>query len=156
MLRSPYSFSMQTLSIICSWDLFGSTFLVIFSMSCISKVMHAEESFSWTLWWKFTGVVQNYTLFRKARIKELSLLFKVYNKSIFIKKWRNFLKMFWIKTNIFKKISSSWKDWNIAFFIFKIMFVRGIFFQWLSFSADCISMFTHVYRFHQMQYIHGK
>ena len=139
--------------------MFGSNFLVIFSMSFISKVMHAEESFSWTLWWKFTGVVQNHTLFRKARIKELSLLFKVYNKSIFVKNggiMSYFLKLSWIKTNIFKKTSSFWKDWNIAFFIFKIMFVRGIFFRWLSFSAHCISMFTHVYRFHQMQYIHGK
>lgn len=102
---------------------------------------------------------ESYTLFRKARIKELSLLFKVYNKSIFVKNggiMSYFLKLSWIKTNIFKKTSSFWKDWIIAFFIVKIMFVRGIFFQWLSFSADCISMFTHVYRFHQMQYIHGK
>ena len=102
---------------------------------------------------------ESYTLFRKARIKELSLLFKVYNKSIFVKNggiMSYFLKLSWIKTNIFKKTSSFWKDWIIAFFIVKIMFVRGIFFQWLSFSADCISMFTHVYRFHQMQYIHEK
>ena len=41
----PHIFNMQILSISWSWDLFGSRFLIIFSMSFISKVMKDKNSF---------------------------------------------------------------------------------------------------------------
>ena len=43
-MDSPYSFNMGILSISWPWDLFGSRFLIIFSMSFISKVIKDKDS----------------------------------------------------------------------------------------------------------------
>ena len=44
-MDSSHSFNMLILSILWSWDLFGSKFLITFSMSSISKAMKDKDSF---------------------------------------------------------------------------------------------------------------
>ena len=44
-MDSPHNFSMWMLSVSGPWDLFGSRFLIIFSMALISKVMEDKDSF---------------------------------------------------------------------------------------------------------------
>ena len=83
-MDSPQSFDMQTLNISWPWDLFGSKFLIIFSMSFISKVMGDKDSFDFR--GHSDGILELLFVSKhcseKLELKISAFGLKIYNKNL--------------------------------------------------------------------------